>query len=531
MKKIASLITLLALLISSFLSPVLLIAEDIDSDHIANNEPDDPKYLTIKKKKYTLEAFSSVPLEVETKGNGALRYKSENTAVVTVDNAGLMSAVSEGSTNVLVLYDYNGEIYEEEVSVTVLADKGSISFAKKEFFLIRGLSFDIEYKLDGGIKAHEIIWESSNPKVARVENGRVYGQGIGTATISASVRNVVAKMEVHVTVPLKGLEFNPTDIEIAVGETLEIPSLVYVPYDTTTKKSAKYSIEDPNIVSLDNQVITANKVGTTKIFAQINEVIAELNIKVMPKKSISGAHLVELTQESVNEQQITYHIPDMDIYGEGEFALSLPVDETIEFLKDKEKTDIFILLEDKMYRDNMKMIDQMIIDEKIMMAIKNQKVNVHLLNSTNLPVATYTFENSISSDIDLKYSLENVDEKDELYALTKTKTYYLKFKNKNGFPAKTTVKLPAAMMGNHYKQLHFIYEMSGKELLDTHQEVMIDHADLLEIDIVNSDYLITFKKIAQTDDSTVIKVLSIALFVSLLSGFGIYYTKAHYKKK
>ncbi len=539
MKKVSVLIVTFSVFLSAILTFQPVFANEskkesnlLETQLAAVDKEEDKNPIKINKREYTLEAYSSVPIEYELEGEGNLQFKSLDEAIVTVNNAGLMSSVSSGTTEVVVSFENKEGIHEEKVKVNVLEDKGKISFNKEKFYLIRDLYFDIDYKLEGGIKAHEIIWESSNPSVARVENGRVYGQSIGKTLITASARNASASMEVHVTVPLKGMAFNPEKIEMYLGEEVDIPSLVYVPYDTTSSKSANISLVDGDILSIENNKIIAKQVGTGIIRAQINEIVADLEVTVLPKKNQRGADLLELLVESKDEKQMTLHIPDLSIYGDSNlFAISLPSEETIEFIEDKDTADIFLVLEDKFYSNNMERIDELVISKEIMEKMNKKEINFHLLNQGNIPKAVYTFKNSMASDINLKYSLDMIDDHDELFALTKTKAYHLQFMNKNGFPAGTELKIPAQLLGNNYKQLHFVYHLEDYELQDTQQELMIDSSDYLNVNVSHDDYIITLTKVASTDDSKIIITLSIILFITLLSGFGFYYYKSHNKKK
>lgn len=538
MKKRKSLffIVLLSLSLCFSLSPEFILAENDEESSTTDteqNQEDEKNDLLIDKKTYTLEAYSTERILITVEGDGEVSFNSLDTSIVTVDDTGQMMAISSGKTKVsITLTPENEEEFTKEVTVEVLREDGEINFKKEKFYLIRDLYFDVDYSISGQIDKTEIIWESSNPSVAEVENGRVFGNNIGETIITASVRDISASMVVEVTVPLKDLEFNPNQIDMALNDEVDLPELVYVPYDTTNTAKPTFSVDNEEIVTLENGVLHAKKVGETTVTATINDIVTTMQVTIRPTRNERGADVIELVKESEDDNQITYRTPNIDSYNSNMFAVHLPVDEVLEFMKDKDEIDILIVLNDEFYLENMKRLDGIFIDKEIMQELKGKDANIHLLNQENNPNIIYNFNESFETELNLKYQLNEIEDSDPLYSLVNTKSYHLTFDNDLGLPVNSNVKIPAKSVGANYKQLHFVYRVDSDRtaIEDTNQEMMIDSQDYLNVEVSEKDYIITLSKVSTKDDSKVIIVLSVILVLIVLSGIGTYYYKTRYKK-
>lgn len=496
------------------------------------DETQEVRELILNKKFYELDNYSRKKIYIDKfSPEGELSFRSLDPKILTVDGDGFMVAKAPGKTSVEVAltFENSEEDLVEIVDVEVLKEDGEIIFSKNEFFLIRGLYFDLEYTLEGKIKSQELIWESSDPSVAVVENGRVTGRKLGSTRITASAKNKSASMVVNVTAPLEDLAFNPDALEMLVGEEKELPSLVYAPYDTTSKKTPDFSLEDNQVVSLDGNLLKAEKVGETILKAKINDITAELSVLVRPNKNIRNADLITLEIDSQDQEQITFKNPDLSLYKNNYFSLHLPVEETKVFLEEKTTLDIFIVLDDVLYQDNMKAIDELILEEEIVALFEGKDIRIHLLDKNNMPQIVYEFSHGFDQAVNLKYSVNELEEHHELFQLVQTHACHLLFSNSNGFPEKTRAKIPAQTLGSHKKILHFVYQINNKELSENIQEVSIDSQEYLNLDLDGDEYIITLSKVSNVDDSKVIVTLSIILFTSLLSGVLFYYYKVHNK--
>ena len=221
-------------------------------------------------------------------------------------------------------------ILEEKVPVTgIRFDKENILFSEiGETALLRAtvLPEDADNK--------NVRWESSNEKVATVENGIVTCKGYGTAEISATTEDGGFTAVCKVTAERKeilptSITLDKADVTMNVGETTKLKADVW-PTDADNKSVIWNSYnEDIAKVSSDG-VVTAVKAGKTKVYAttQANNLKAECEITVlqpvtgieMDKASISFTYIGETVQltakllpEDASNQNVTWESSDTKV--------------------------------------------------------------------------------------------------------------------------------------------------------------------------------------------------------------------------
>lgn len=197
-------------------------------------------------------------------------------------------------------------ILEEKVPVTgIRFDKENILFSEiGETALLRAtvLPEDADNK--------NVRWESSNEKVATVENGIVTCKGYGTAEISATTEDGGFTAVCKVTAERKeilptSITLDKADVTMNVGETTKLKADVW-PTDADNK-SVIWNSDNEDIAKVSSDgVVTAVNAGKTKVYAttQANNLKAECEITVlqpvtgieMDKASISFTYIGETVQ-------------------------------------------------------------------------------------------------------------------------------------------------------------------------------------------------------------------------------------------
>lgn len=122
--------------------------------------------------------------------------------------------------------------------------------------------------------APEVIWESSKPKIASVDdNGEVTGKAEGTATITATCGKFIAECNVTVLpepdpVPVESITLQQTEMELFLNETFQF-LVTYSPVESErTAEAIKWSSSDETVVSIDSEgYATALALGTATITA------------------------------------------------------------------------------------------------------------------------------------------------------------------------------------------------------------------------------------------------------------------------
>lgn len=224
----------------------------------------------------------------------------------------------------------NATILEEKVPVTgIRLDKENILLSEiGETALLRAtvLPEDADNK--------NVRWESSNEKVATVENGIVTCKGYGTAEISATTEDGGFTAVCKVTAERKeilptSITLDKADVTMNVGETTKLKADVW-PTDADNK-SVIWNSDNEDIAKVSSDgVVTAVKAGKTKVYAttQANNLKAECEITVlqpvtgieMDKASISFTYIGETVQltakllpEDASNQNVTWESSDTKV--------------------------------------------------------------------------------------------------------------------------------------------------------------------------------------------------------------------------
>lgn len=310
---------------------------------VYNNMPDDEYYpvLTLDKTSLTLskpyqsengdqKPVSSTTYQLKIYADGVelqpsnAKWKSSNSAVATVDDNGLVTAVDQGEAVITASFS-NVEVV---CKVTVKIPLDSISLDKQEVRLRRpdtvvedttGLSatekaentdtasLQVYFYPGDTTSDRTITWSSSNTKIAKVtadpENSSravVTAVGKGDVTITAKASkagNKTAKCTVHVSAPIIRVALtNPnakdTDTEqsttLLAGQSVNLAAEFW-PKDTTSDTQVIWSSSNPKVATVKNgrveavgedtktnkTVITAKMAGCEKGYTATHEIVVE----------------------------------------------------------------------------------------------------------------------------------------------------------------------------------------------------------------------------------------------------------------
>ena len=120
--------------------------------------------------------------------NDEIVWQSNNTKVATVEN-GKITAISSGSAIITAKYKKDENI-RAEYKLNVVANVTKIALSETSGTLKEGESKTLTATTaPTKVNNNEIIWQSSNTKVATVENGKIIAVSAGTTTITAKTSN------------------------------------------------------------------------------------------------------------------------------------------------------------------------------------------------------------------------------------------------------------------------------------------------------------------------------------------------------
>ncbi len=226
--------------------------------------------------------------------NKKVVWKSSNPDIVKVDDKGKITGVRAGSALVTVTSTDGSvkdtctvKINEKEVKVK----KVSLNPSKLELHV--GDIYSLMPTITPVDATNQnVLWSSSNPKVATVsDSGVVTANSSGTTTITATTVDGNKKATVKVTVPIvkvSKITLGKTSVQVQKDGTYQLK--VSISPSDVTNKNLYYSTSDAKIAKVDETgKITGVSLGsaTIKVVALDGSgKVATLNVVVVPKGSM-----------------------------------------------------------------------------------------------------------------------------------------------------------------------------------------------------------------------------------------------------
>ncbi len=207
--------------------------------------------------------------------NSSISWSSDNTAVATVDQNGLVTAVAKGTANITVTTEEGG--YKAVCAVTVVdavkVESVTVTPSTLELYVgdIKTISASVS---PDTATTKDIIWSSSDEKIANVSpNGSITAVKEGNATITATSVEGGKTATCALTVkyiPATTRVLNKTSLTMKVMDTDQLT--VTIAPDNATYKTVVWSSSAEDVVSVDQSGnIKAIKPGAAVISATTGE--------------------------------------------------------------------------------------------------------------------------------------------------------------------------------------------------------------------------------------------------------------------
>lgn len=223
----------------------------------------------------TVGVGSSVQLGVrfvpEDATDEAIRWTSSDPGIVSVDESGLLRAVSIGTARVSV---QTREGLRAETQIQVEAASSDFQLSPKNVTIERGDTHPLQTAFIGedGLAVenvnHHIEWTSSDPEIVSVEDGYITGVASGVATVTASADGIEAVGIVNVRTSVREVTLNVTEQTLYKEQTSEPFQLktTVIPEDADDP-TLFYSTDNPLVanVSQDGLVTMTGGYGTAVI--------------------------------------------------------------------------------------------------------------------------------------------------------------------------------------------------------------------------------------------------------------------------
>ncbi|MCL1819443.1 MAG: Ig-like domain-containing protein [Oscillospiraceae bacterium] len=205
-------------------------------------------------------------LEPENATYKDVYWRSSRPEVATVDEDGLVTAVSTGSAVISCISVTDGK--KSNITVNVKYNSNTITLNKTEPITLRlGDSARLKATLEKSRNVSDaVLWKSSNPGAVIVKDGKITAVGTGTAVITASTAggNRTASVTVKAVIMPKKLIAESRTIELRAGESGDI-KINFEPFDVT-EKTLNYDSKDERIAVVDGTgKVKAMSQGTTTV--------------------------------------------------------------------------------------------------------------------------------------------------------------------------------------------------------------------------------------------------------------------------
>ena len=200
--------------------------------------------------------------------DASVTWESLTPDILSVDENGLVTALSSGRGKIKATSTINPKVLRT-INITVVAT------SKPTSLQINGLpnSFEVDKQYPFTISAEpadaskNVTWETSDPSVAQVANGKVYIFGYGTATITATSTvdtSITCSVTITVRKPITEIKIvTPDKTTLEINEELNL-STTHTPNDASVDLVWKSSDESVARVDANGKIKTI-KAGTVTI--------------------------------------------------------------------------------------------------------------------------------------------------------------------------------------------------------------------------------------------------------------------------
>lgn len=215
-------------------------------------------------------------------------WRSLDEAVLTVDAAGRITAVTEGTARVVV----TTQNLADTATVTVQRVPATIELSRDSLlFIVLGAQTTVSSTvLDGGgvtLSGASLEWTSSNPAVATVtQSGVVTSVGQGRANLTAQAGAVSKVVPVRVSVGASSVSVTPTALTFdALGDSAQLVATVKdAKGGTLPGMPVTFSVKDPTVASVSPEgLVHARKAGSTQVVATADSVSRVVGVTVTQK--------------------------------------------------------------------------------------------------------------------------------------------------------------------------------------------------------------------------------------------------------
>lgn len=220
-------------------------------------------------------------IEPENATDKTVSWKSDNEAVATVSDDGMVTAISVGTA--IITATCGSATATCTVTVNPV-EATSIELSSRDVTLLIGSTTTLTATVyPENTTNQQITWSSSAPTIASVDaKGNITAIREGEATITATCGSASATCKVTVTpVAPTSIELNVKDMVLYIGQSETIQAIVRPP--NTTYPTVTWHSDDESVATVSaNGKVTGTKEGTATITATCANVSATCRVTVNP---------------------------------------------------------------------------------------------------------------------------------------------------------------------------------------------------------------------------------------------------------
>jgi len=268
------------------------VQEDILTPYVSTGETSQQTQITLNETEKSIIVGETVQLTAQTVPESPVVWESENPAIASVSETGLVTGLKEGSVSILA------KVGQDVVSCKITVEKPTIKLNKSSVSVYKGYTTTIKAT---AYPQTQVTYTSSNKKIATVDsNGKITGIKAGEATITAKANGVTAVCVVTVKNP--SIKLSKTKLTVYVGYPVTLTAKTY------PTSNAKYVSSKKAIATVDsNGKITAKKAGTATITVSANGVKQTCTITVKnPSIKLMESNLIIFENNSYKLSATAY---------------------------------------------------------------------------------------------------------------------------------------------------------------------------------------------------------------------------------
>lgn len=191
-------------------------------------------------------------------------YSSSNSNIAIVNKNGVITGIEPGNTIVTVeANDSSGISAICYVRVIAPVPSTGITAQESEVIMSPGETKTVRISMVPSNSTDSYTWSSDNPVVASVNEstGRILAKEVGTANLTVMTES---GRRATITVYVVGLSKTNLELETYSSERLRVD------VGSTSNITIRWDVDNQNIATVENGLVTGRKIGTTTVYAVVN---------------------------------------------------------------------------------------------------------------------------------------------------------------------------------------------------------------------------------------------------------------------